>query len=99
MFEAPISFILPMAAYAAIARQRPRREGLTLGSACSFAAGAGIVAFGVLTTAFGVAHAVQGFHVSHGLSFACKCADMWDSCECSPERMPVGMCTAVGDFT
>lgn len=99
MFEAPISFILPMAAHAAIVRQRPRREGLTLGSVFYFAAGAAIVVFGVLTTAFGVAHAFQGAHVGHGLSFSCSCADMWDSCECSPNRMPVGMCSASSDFT
>jgi len=98
MFEAPISFVLPMATYAALVRQRPRREGLTPGSVCRFAAGAAIAAFGVLTTAFGVAHALQGFHVSHGFSFACSCADMWDSCECSPHRMPVGTCAAVGDL-
>lgn len=97
MFEAPISFILPMVVYAAIVRQRPQREGWTLGSVCRFAASAVIVVFGVLTTAFGVAHALQGFHASHGLSFACSCADMWDLCECSPQRMPVGACAAVSD--
>lgn len=95
MFEAPISFILPMATYAAILRQRPQREGLTLHSVCFFTACAAIVAFGVLTTGFGVVHALQGFHASRGISFACSCADMWDSCECSPQRMPVGTCAAV----
>lgn len=92
MFEAPISFVMPLAIYVGVLRQRPRRQEWTLGSVCSCIAGVAIVSFALLTTFFGVAHALQGFHGSESAAFACNCADMWDSCECSPKRMPLGFC-------
>jgi len=90
LFEAPISFILPMAIYAGVMRGQPPKQGW--GPRLLWLGGAAIAAFGAVTMVFGVMDAVRSFKPSSRHPFACNCEGIWDTCECSPSRMSPGAC-------
>mmetsp|Transcript_132931 Transcript_132931/g.413304 ORF Transcript_132931/g.413304 Transcript_132931/m.413304 type:complete len:515 (-) Transcript_132931:86-1630(-) len=97
LFEAPINFVLPFLIYAGVMRGQPRSRTW---SNCFVLLGAGLIAaFGLVTMVMGVSNALPklgGSSASPGGLLACNCQGLWDTCQCSPERMPSGACLADG---
>uniref|UniRef100_A0A7S4VNH9 Amino acid transporter transmembrane domain-containing protein n=1 Tax=Alexandrium monilatum TaxID=311494 RepID=A0A7S4VNH9_9DINO len=93
MFEAPISFICPFVIYEGVMRGRPPRR--TWSSRLVWVAAFLIAIFGVFVMIFGVIDAVahlQHLPPRHSGLFSCNCEGLWDTCDCSRERMPAGAC-------
>jgi len=94
VFEAPLNFVSPFVIYAGIMRGRPPRR--TWSSRFVWVGGFLIAVFGMLTMIFGVMDAVAHLERAHsgsgGSLFACNCEGLWDTCECSANRMPAGVC-------
>lgn len=92
LFESPINFVCPYVIYAGVMRGRTRRTGWY--PWLMWTGGAVIAMLGLATMIFGVMDAVGGLRKSSGSGgfFACRCQGLWDTCACSPGRMPEGTC-------
>lgn len=100
IFEAPINFICPFVLYAGIMHGRPPRK--TWSSRFVWLGAFIIALFGACTMVFGILDAAThmktfGASRSGGL-FSCSCQGLWDTCECSASRMPVGTCPNISAF-
>lgn len=88
LFEAPISFVLPVGIYLGIMRQKGRRVPWSI-----WIAGSLVALCGLATTCLGLIGALAAVSSSTMVRpFSCGCEGMWDTCECSPHRMPEGTC-------
>mmetsp|Transcript_36012 Transcript_36012/g.83779 ORF Transcript_36012/g.83779 Transcript_36012/m.83779 type:complete len:500 (-) Transcript_36012:119-1618(-) len=89
VFEAPINFVCPFIIYAGV----KGRKSLRSWSARLTWFGALFVAvMGLVVMIFGVSDAVNSLHTSGQRPFSCNCQGIWDTCSCSPSRMPAGTC-------
>jgi hypothetical protein len=88
LFEAPISFIMPSFTYWGVMRKRPQESTLAVSVGCML-----LCVMGACITVLGVVDAVGEISAHKGgRPFACNCAGIWNTCECSTQKMPPGTC-------
>lgn len=89
LFEAPISFILPVVHFLLARRANP--EALARAPVWWVPAGVGALVFGILIMVFGVANSFKQLTGSWE-PFKCGCEGIWNTCACSSKVMPAGVC-------
>lgn len=94
IFEAPISFIMPVVIYWGVMHHAPEQEKTTNWYIRVY--GTMTVALAMIITVVGIIDAMTQISAGGHTPFSCLCAGVWNTCECSPSRMPDGACPAVG---
>mmetsp|Transcript_133776 Transcript_133776/g.286103 ORF Transcript_133776/g.286103 Transcript_133776/m.286103 type:complete len:474 (-) Transcript_133776:48-1469(-) len=90
LFEAPISFILPVITYAGVAHRHREREGSP--PVWVWIVGTLVATIGAVITVLGTIEAIGGLGLAKTAPFSCVCEGIWDTCGCSSSRMAPQIC-------